>query len=297
MMLTCYGLELDGLPLAGVEAGASARGRLRWRVEAGRATRTSAEGPPEWLHEEPDAVVIGWAGYAEYRVARAPSPEARVLLTGADPEQAALGLLLSVLPLSLPLFGLEPLHGSAVAADGRALLLLGASGTGKSTLASRLSGLGWRFLADDACGIDGVGRLWPGPPFLARRSAGQAWPVVGSYDAKTVVQPPGHRPDPVTPAALAVLAPSRGASLGVRPLDRPTALRALLANVRAPRALPRRRRALQLHVISRLGGLPVAEVSYELGHHSGSDVASSVAAWAAGQQLRPSPAAIGEGAV
>jgi hypothetical protein len=286
MMLTCYGLELDGLPLAGVEAGASARGRLRWRVEAGRATRT-AEGPPEWLHEEPDAVVVGWAGYAEYRVARAPSPEALVLLTGADPEQAALGLLLSVLPLSLPLFGLEPMHASAVAADGRALLLLGASGAGKSTLASHLAGLGWRFLADDACAIDAAGRLWPGPPLLARRSEGEKWTVVAPYDAKTVVRVPGHRPDPVHPGALAALVPRAGATLAVRALDGTRAVKALLAHVRSPGALTARRGPLQLKVVSGLAGLPVVEVSYEHGRHPVEEVAGAVAAWAAVQGMHP----------
>lgn len=41
------------------------------------------------------------------------------------------------------------LHASAVAIDGRGLLILGASGAGKSGLALRLMGLGARLVADD----------------------------------------------------------------------------------------------------------------------------------------------------
>ena len=41
------------------------------------------------------------------------------------------------------------LHGSAVALEGRGLLILGASGTGKSALALRMMALGARLVADD----------------------------------------------------------------------------------------------------------------------------------------------------
>lgn len=41
------------------------------------------------------------------------------------------------------------LHASAVAVDGRGLLILGASGTGKSALALRMMALGARLVADD----------------------------------------------------------------------------------------------------------------------------------------------------
>lgn len=44
---------------------------------------------------------------------------------------------------------MQPLHASAVAFDGRALLLTGASGSGKSTLALQLIGLGGVLVADD----------------------------------------------------------------------------------------------------------------------------------------------------
>lgn len=47
-------------------------------------------------------------------------------------------------------------HGSCVARDGTAVLLLGPPGAGKSDLALRLLGRGWRLVADDQVVMDGV---------------------------------------------------------------------------------------------------------------------------------------------
>lgn len=43
----------------------------------------------------------------------------------------------------------ETLHATCVCADGRAVLILGASGSGKSSLALQLTALGARLVADD----------------------------------------------------------------------------------------------------------------------------------------------------
>ncbi len=45
--------------------------------------------------------------------------------------------------------GASPLHATAVALDGRAVLLIGPPGSGKSDLALRLVAAGWRLVADD----------------------------------------------------------------------------------------------------------------------------------------------------
>ncbi len=47
------------------------------------------------------------------------------------------------------------LHGSAVAVDGRAVVMLGGSGLGKSTLAAALVAGGGELLADDAVAVEG----------------------------------------------------------------------------------------------------------------------------------------------
>ena len=47
-------------------------------------------------------------------------------------------------------------HGSCVARDGTAVLLIGPPGSGKSDLALRLLGRGWGLVADDQVVMDGV---------------------------------------------------------------------------------------------------------------------------------------------
>lgn len=56
--------------------------------------------------------------------------------------------------MQLPLFpqdfdGTAPIHASCVAVAGRGLLIMGASGTGKSTMALHLMALGAQLVADD----------------------------------------------------------------------------------------------------------------------------------------------------
>jgi HPr kinase/phosphorylase len=53
--------------------------------------------------------------------------------------------------------GTLDLHASAVAVEGRGLLILGASGAGKSGLALRLMALGARLVADDRVLVDRAG--------------------------------------------------------------------------------------------------------------------------------------------
>ena len=63
-------------------------------------------------------------------------------------------LVAQPLPLASLLHGYEPLHASAVVVDGRALLLMGTSGAGKSSVALRLAAGGGSFLADDVTSLE-----------------------------------------------------------------------------------------------------------------------------------------------
>ena len=93
---------------------------------------------------------------------------ARTSLPGLDHGAIALGPALGA---ALHLQGIPVLHGSAVVAGGRALLLAGAPGAGKSTLAATLAamGLGCSFLTDDLAVLDVTERgvsVRPGLPWL-----------------------------------------------------------------------------------------------------------------------------------
>jgi hypothetical protein len=85
------------------------------------------------------------------------SPDGRRVL-GAPPSGAAWRwerlVLAQVLPLAAVLRGLEVLHASAVALCGNAIAFLGASGTGKTTLASRIVARGAPLVTDDVLAID-----------------------------------------------------------------------------------------------------------------------------------------------
>lgn len=59
----------------------------------------------------------------------------------------------------------QPTHASCVALDNRAILLIGASGSGKSDLAIRLIDRGWSLVADDYVQLTPIdGRLLASPP-------------------------------------------------------------------------------------------------------------------------------------
>lgn len=64
--------------------------------------------------------------------------------------------------------GMIPIHGSALAADGKCIIITGKSGAGKSTLAAALNQRGYQFISDDivALNVDGNGDVWvvPGYP-------------------------------------------------------------------------------------------------------------------------------------
>jgi hypothetical protein len=271
-----YGIELSGLPGRWPSCeGLEPLGRLSWNQIPASPSRAE----DRWSSERPNGFTVGWAGWAEYRLERSGDRgEVEVLLGGVDPWEAALGLVLSVLPLAVSLFDLEPLHGSAVTIGDRALLILGPSGVGKSTIAAGLRDRGFGFVTDDACAIDASGLLWPGPPLLATRDDAGSGRI--RYDEKSVVPIEGHRADPLSVAGTTVLVPGSSPNLRIRSLSGPDALAAILGNVRSGWLHTKRRRALQLEVASLMARGPVAAVEYRPEEHRPVDVVEAVAGWA-----------------
>jgi hypothetical protein len=83
------------------------------------------------------------------------SPDGSELLCEPDPanEDWAQIIAAQALPLAATIRGLEVLHASGVVLDGRAVLLIGPPGAGKSSLAAALLRVGGRLLSDDAVAL------------------------------------------------------------------------------------------------------------------------------------------------
>jgi hypothetical protein len=186
----------------------------------------------------------------------------------------------SVLPLALPLFDLEPFHGSAVLVGETGVVILGASGAGKSTLSAALDARGCPFVADDTCAFDPDGNLWPGPAVLNPRADDLTQPVVGEYNGKLVRAPLSGSHGPARVGAVAVLDPSPGQDLVIRSLDPSRAFASVLSNARAAWFLKERRQALQLTTAAMLAELRVASVSFDPTTRQIDATADAILAWA-----------------
>jgi hypothetical protein len=240
------------------------------------------------LHEEgPASLAVGWRDDAEYRLGLEPTPRVDVWLGETDERTALLGFMHSVLPLALPLFGIEPLHGAAVAKGDAALLLLGPAGAGKSTIAAALEGHGFAFMSDDACAIDERGLVLPGPPLAAHDSPPPGRLLLAPYDGKVLVTPQNARATAAPPAAVVSLAPATGVEISCRALEPSEALPEILGNVRAPWALAARRVERQFQVVSRLATLPTVRVSCDLETHAAPEIAAAIAGWVSGNAASP----------
>jgi hypothetical protein len=90
---------------------------------------------------------------------------------GAAPDAVRLFLLGPVLGILLHQRGLLPLHASAIASADGGVVFVGATGSGKSTIAAALLFRGYRVLADEICVVDpggaGSPRIIPAPPYLS----------------------------------------------------------------------------------------------------------------------------------
>ena len=149
-------LEIPGLALARPAPAADVTVR-RGSVEA--PDRWPASGIAVW--PSPDADVLSWAGRAKLRLSASEMVVDSVHLPFA--RQCVVGPGLGVV---LHRRGRLVLHGSAVEVGGRAMVLLGQKGAGKSTTAAALLARGHALLTDDLVVIDfdeGRPHCAPGP--------------------------------------------------------------------------------------------------------------------------------------
>ncbi len=176
---------------------------------------------------------------------------ASVAATRANEELARFDILGRILPLVLHRGGAISLHGSAVVTPAGAILLLGAKGRGKSTLALALAQRGAPLLTDDVAVVEGgpdtsalvrpgvhAVRLWPD---AAERLGTANYGKPGSIGRKLVVHtlPDALRASRTTPlAAVYIMEPAGPASAGAAPVMRDRlrqvdAVRQLLGQVTA----------------------------------------------------------------
>lgn len=108
---------------------------------------------PYFINGE-DGVSLHVKGVGGFRVNRRADRVTVLPEDGVDPLLLRIHLFGSVLAILCYRRGLFPLHGSCVLLDGEAVVFSGASGTGKSTLATALARRGHPLLCDDICAID-----------------------------------------------------------------------------------------------------------------------------------------------
>ncbi|THD35883.1 MAG: hypothetical protein E7773_08005 [Sphingomonas sp.] len=133
--------------------------------------------------------------------------------------------------------GLVPLHGSAVAFDGRAILVAGESGAGKSTLAQALVECGGHLVSDDLsvllpCKTGGEPLLIPGRPAIRLVER------IGDDKEKPKRLALPSRVDADRPVPLAMLVLLRDESIGTNASARTAALSAQIFRPKWMRFLP-----------------------------------------------------------
>jgi hypothetical protein len=219
---TVFGLDVESsvdLPALGLSDAASTGRRLRIRSVPQGEIRAAWPDDARLVcdEREPDGRVVfqieeaARAGYllsGPHYGAHLLSPDGKNLCCATDAGADWQRLLMSqVLPFASLLHGLEVFHASAVVHDGTALMFLGASGAGKTSVAIELCERGADFLADDVVAVETrEDRLMahPGTP-LAGVDAAAGVPsdsIVLSADSKAWVAGIRASPDPAPISAL-----------------------------------------------------------------------------------------------
>jgi hypothetical protein len=220
-----------------------------YEVEVRRCTRLETSvgrrSPPRQLHTDEQ----GWTltlvnhrfGVCEFRCLER---ERRIVVTTSERNEDLPAPILSIgLATILHHRGVTIWHGTTVARAGRAMVILGESGRGKSTLATALSADGWALLSEDMTVCDEQLRVLPGPDVLRAlpttralvgESVGGFVPVLSAEfsDGKVWVPasrlPGGACRVAVPLATVVLLGPRRKGPTVVRRLSQPEALVAML---------------------------------------------------------------------
>jgi hypothetical protein len=146
-----------------------------------------------WLqfHRTGAGYVLRFPGFADFAVGAADLAVRCVPCPGVGERVVQHLYLNQVLPLVRSRQGRMVFHGSAVEAGSGAVVFMGASGRGKSTLAASFVAGGFRFMADDGISLsasrDGL-QVEPGHPSI------RLW-----ADSRATLMGPEHAPEPALP--------------------------------------------------------------------------------------------------
>jgi hypothetical protein len=238
--------------------------------------------PDSWYRHAltPDGCAYSaWDGVGEFLVAA----DGRRIFCRQAPDCAdesfQVYLLGQALAVALVQQHFEPLHATAVVADGRAIAFLGQPAFGKSTLAACFLEGGHRLLTDDLLVLRESSRGlvgYPGPARL-KMFPHAASHVLGSLadgqpmnaTTQKLILPLEHHqvhPQPVILDAVYLIAgprESRGRDVTIEPLPPGTAFLALLASAFNRSLTDRRRLERQFDLMTRLAGrIAVRKLTY-----------------------------------
>jgi hypothetical protein len=207
-----YGITLHSeIPLALPEQGRGGLGQIELRIapasyffEAARSLslHPDSESFYQTRFLRDGSTYVRWEGVGEFLI----SPDGRQI-TGRQDDEAheesfQVYLLGQALSYALVKQGFEPLHATAIVVNGEAVVLLGNSGFGKSSLAACFLDAGHRLLTDDLLILRPTGQgimAYPGPPRiklfpkLARRFRHEAARGIAmSLESKKLILPLRH---------------------------------------------------------------------------------------------------------
>ena len=232
-----YGMTLHSeIRLALPEQGHGGLGQIELRVapasyfsEAARSLPADPDSESFYQTRflQDGSTYVRWEGVGEFVI----SPDGR-RITGRQCDQAheesfQVYLLGQALSYALVNQGFEPLHATAIVINGAAMVLLGNSGLGKSSLAACFLDAGHRLLTDDLLLLRPAGRgvmAYPGPariklfPQLARLFRHEAASGVAmNPKSKKLILPLHHSQSvrhPVPLGGIYALLPPRSATRG-----------------------------------------------------------------------------------
>lgn len=207
---------------------------VRVRVQVSDASEGTDAHPPVQYRLDGThrlfAVTPGSTAMGDAAVGEAWARVSRALV--AETDHFRYGFVEALVYFLLSSLDRQPFHGAALERDGRVLVLSGAPGVGKSTLAYAASLNGFRVMAEDIVWIQQRPhfRLWGATPVIHLPSDGRRWfpdlapgPTLIANGRNKVVVPLGPASRPLVPvaeaAAICVVARRSGATT-LTPIDR-----------------------------------------------------------------------------